>query len=1295
MFSIDESLVGQLIDGVFRITSLVGVGGMGATFEATRVDLNRKVCLKFIKPDYLSAVENLERFRREAKVLAALSHPNIVTCYSFGLFDNIYPYLAMEFIEGTSLKALCTEKPLSWERACTIVIQLCSALEYLHKKGVVHRDIKPENVMITTTASGEDIAKLIDFGLVGKFVGSTINVPTLTSVGTLMGTANYMAPECFSGARGDRFVDIYAVGCLLFELLSATLPFDADNPIAVAYKHENERLPSLPDKIRPHHVRKRIEEVIWTATAKQPQERFSSCSDIALVLTDCLNYGREEPQVKLRQHRDEAVVQSRLPRVAVALTLIAALAMVVVPGADRGLFTRRTEEQHQAQSFNLFTKDAKALADRWSRQSAADDQTLCLETCCFVRALSVYLAKHGCEESHYDRSLGSNSFATSIARNLSVIGINGQTRLSAIVRNDMLELQADLLTCFGYYPSSFRIIDKRQFHPVDGEFTRGRAVQFFKELMKRTQEHVSAQKMVGARYLIRRIRPAIPALQRIGVKMSELRQYVSFVAVTWQSDVWRPSLPLLLGDKITYQNAAERQACMTLICAGIRAGGDAATARDLLTKVLATGCSPDEVFTVDMINEYQNFELPDSALECLRKQRSASLLRGQWALWLKYSLFLARLERTRNESISRAYMKEVFACSQWHRIMEANSEPANERFTLLLWTAEFANRYDKPEYAPKYLEAARRYIERYADSWTFHYHLANVMMQCGLVAQADQRMSNMFRSVSAVSSAEKANRQMKFSCFLSLAEWYQSRGADRKAMLCYEHALRECRDPESCVPAKLKLAACLDRTGELDKSMQLRKECLEPPNLQYLSLIEHWSNLCGMMSVFDRRQQKTLVQSSSLEALDVLVPSCPAEIVHCVSASVVLIDRFLGAVGDDVYSRRVLETRQRATNSYPTLSAIYQHGLADWYLQTGNFAQVRERDRRAVALANIEAPLMVWPVLGLENDLSLGLIENPERVLKDRDKNLATALRAHQLVADTLWQQGSQEQVMKAVLVVDELLDITKHNLLAHSGYRLQKVVLLTKAGREEEARKLLSRAAVSTAFGYSGVLDASASYFGSAKTALPVATGGKIEILQRVYFKGRTAPGYCIVSLVAAAVDLASEAGTETQLCEPYLEDALQLVEKLRMLDGSTRAYLLYRGRLANALARCYERSGNLPAAIRYAKMAIAAGTFLEVLSNIQHLAEVEHKARNMSGAEQSYQRAINLIEGAAGLPRSSYCRRVVGGLYLSYASYLSAEGLKPTITRIYYKLALSQFIGVPDTESSITQCRQGLAAN
>ncbi len=248
--------------GGYEIVGTAGEGGMGKVYRARHIQLGRTVALKVLSHTYASDPQFIERFRREAKALATLSHPNIVGVYDFGVEAGL-PYLAMEFVEGVSLRKLLSERRLPPEEAFQIVPQLCDALEFAHAAGIVHRDVKPENILIDRTGT----VKIADFGLAKMVDSGSSGSLTMTNVS--MGTPHYMAPEQFENFRGvDHRADIYSMGVVFYEMLTGELPMGRFH------------VPS-----RKARVNSRLDEIVMKTLEKEPAERYQRAREVKNDLT--------------------------------------------------------------------------------------------------------------------------------------------------------------------------------------------------------------------------------------------------------------------------------------------------------------------------------------------------------------------------------------------------------------------------------------------------------------------------------------------------------------------------------------------------------------------------------------------------------------------------------------------------------------------------------------------------------------------------------------------------------------------------------------------------------------------------------------------------------------------------------------------------------------------------------------------------------------------------------------------------------------------------------------------------
>jgi serine/threonine-protein kinase len=223
------------LDGRYHIVDRIAAGGMGEVFRARDAVLEREVAIKVLHRQLAGDQGFVERFRREARAAANLSHPNIVAVHDWGAVDGIY-YMVMEYVRGQSAReVLNAEGVLAPAQAADVLLPTLAALDHAHRQGIVHRDTKPENIMITR----EGIVKVADFGLARAYADAQI-----TEAGTVTGTVQYLAPEQLQGEPADPRTDLYALGVVAYELLTGRLPFTGETPMAIAYKHLHERVPA-------------------------------------------------------------------------------------------------------------------------------------------------------------------------------------------------------------------------------------------------------------------------------------------------------------------------------------------------------------------------------------------------------------------------------------------------------------------------------------------------------------------------------------------------------------------------------------------------------------------------------------------------------------------------------------------------------------------------------------------------------------------------------------------------------------------------------------------------------------------------------------------------------------------------------------------------------------------------------------------------------------------------------------------------------------------------------------------
>ncbi|MGB2953505.1 MAG: protein kinase [Gaiellaceae bacterium] len=271
-------MVGELIADRYELERLVGTGGMSSVYCARDRLLERKVALKILHEHYTGDDDYVERFRREARAVAQLSHPNIVTVIDRGEQDG-RQFIVFEYVDGENLKELVErEGRLPVRDAIELALQVGRALAFAHAQGLVHRDVKPQNVLL----NDDGRAKVTDFGIARE-----IDVEGLATTGTVLGTSEYIAPEQARGEHVDVHTDVYSLGVLLYELLTGQVPFSGDNFVTVAMRHVNDPVPSVRDR-RPD-VPARLDAAVGRAMAKDPGDRWQSMDEFLAELEACLD----------------------------------------------------------------------------------------------------------------------------------------------------------------------------------------------------------------------------------------------------------------------------------------------------------------------------------------------------------------------------------------------------------------------------------------------------------------------------------------------------------------------------------------------------------------------------------------------------------------------------------------------------------------------------------------------------------------------------------------------------------------------------------------------------------------------------------------------------------------------------------------------------------------------------------------------------------------------------------------------------------------------------------------------
>jgi eukaryotic-like serine/threonine-protein kinase len=362
---------GTVLDGRYRVISRLGSGGMADVYLAQDTLLGRQVALKLLHHRFSQDQEFVERFRREASSAAALSHPNVVSVYDRGEWDDTY-YIAMEYLPGRSLKAVLREHGrLSPDDAIDITIQILLALGFAHKRGIIHRDIKPHNVILDE----EGRAKVTDFGI------ARAGASDMTMTGSIMGTAQYLSPEQAQGYAVSEASDIYAVGVVLYELLTGGVPFEGESAVTIALKQVSVQ-PTPPSQRNPQ-VSPALDAVVLRAMAKDPAARFAGADELIAALQQAragiapapLSVGNGAPPTALLvpplplgdgRPEDVAVAEAEEKRrragwiaagIAAAVIVIAILLLLLLPGKSSEVTVPDVTGQTQASATSTLRRE--------------------------------------------------------------------------------------------------------------------------------------------------------------------------------------------------------------------------------------------------------------------------------------------------------------------------------------------------------------------------------------------------------------------------------------------------------------------------------------------------------------------------------------------------------------------------------------------------------------------------------------------------------------------------------------------------------------------------------------------------------------------------------------------------------------------------------------------------------------------------------------------------------------------------------------------------------------------------
>ncbi len=282
----DSNIGRSILNGQFMIEQKIGSGGMGAVYRASQPAMNRQVAVKILHPKLTNRKDLASRFRREARAMSHLTHPNTAKVFLYGELEDGSLYIVMEYLEGKNLNQVVRrEGPLPLERAIPVLVQVCGALQEAHSQGIIHRDLKPENIFLSTNGGMKDYAKVLDFGL-AKVTERELRPGSimLTQEGMVFGTPEFMSPEQAQGKKLDARSDLYSLATILYEVLTGKLPYDAKTPMEYIQLHVTKPPIPLDERIPGKRFPPGLSDVVMKALEKKPEARYESALEFGEAL---------------------------------------------------------------------------------------------------------------------------------------------------------------------------------------------------------------------------------------------------------------------------------------------------------------------------------------------------------------------------------------------------------------------------------------------------------------------------------------------------------------------------------------------------------------------------------------------------------------------------------------------------------------------------------------------------------------------------------------------------------------------------------------------------------------------------------------------------------------------------------------------------------------------------------------------------------------------------------------------------------------------------------------------------
>ena len=350
-----DPLIGTRLAGKYDIESVLGTGGMGVVYKGRQDVMDRIVAIKMLQAHHLNDSMSVKRFQQESKATCRLNHPHIITVYDFGISPTGQPYIVMDYLEGKPLSDIIkAEGHVSVDRTLNIIHQASQALDHAHKQGVIHRDLKPSNIVLIEREGEKDYVKVVDFGVAKLMEEGSSEGQKLTQMGEVCGSPVYMSPEQCQGLPLDKRSDIYSMGVVLYETLTNRLPILGKTMVETMSKHINDMPPTFQEARPDLYIPERVEQVIFRALAKAPEDRQQSMEQLAVELEMAVpKPGRSQVlrTVDLSSEEEEAIESSsyswlsQMTLVHWAVVLVIALGIGAV--ALVGLFNQFSSEKKE------------------------------------------------------------------------------------------------------------------------------------------------------------------------------------------------------------------------------------------------------------------------------------------------------------------------------------------------------------------------------------------------------------------------------------------------------------------------------------------------------------------------------------------------------------------------------------------------------------------------------------------------------------------------------------------------------------------------------------------------------------------------------------------------------------------------------------------------------------------------------------------------------------------------------------------------------------------------------------